>query len=246
MAKRQNQLIELDCLIDPIVATIMRYWPGKFETFDLELYRSRRDNRIWLQLGIEEAEWVAKYNSRDVETLRLAAPTELALRLRDITSMAVIRGITTPVYQRFELYVNIYPYVMSDEEQDVLKETVEALALDETIVTIVNHPVAQLTPSMVSSTYDAVIMRDLVQWLEAHPKLGETPIPRVVINYPAVMNVWDEEVMDEARRNNLNPFTTTKAAMADFVSLDALDVGLFSLYIPSPESPLYNEPDPAL
>lgn len=75
-------------------------------------------------------------------------------------------------------------------------------------------------------------MRDFIRWLELHPNVGEQAMARTVFNYPAVMHTDDPEIIEKAVREKSNPFTTAKAVMAPFITMEALDVQLFCMLDP--------------
>lgn len=233
MSVKQRILLELDCLIDSPLAVLAQHWPDKFAVENIGEWRTRKDDFFWKRWGIDKEEWLAKYAARDEQTLYEAVPTELMVHIREIIGGAVMRGVSTPVYEKVSVHVNTAPYGLSMEAKQEIKTVLTEMLLDNVDVEVVDIDIKALTPQFLKENYEVIFMRDFIKWLELHPKLGEHAMARTVFNYPAVMHTDDPEIIEKAVREKSNPFTTAKAVMAPFITMEALDVQLFSMLDPS-------------
>lgn len=232
MSIKQRILIELDCLIDSPMAVLAQHWPDKFAKEDITSYRSRLDDFFWKRWGMSKGEWEATYASRDETTLYEAIPTELMVNIKEVIGGAVMRGVTTPVYEKVSVHINTAPYGLSMEAKREIKTVLTEMLLDNVDVEVVDIGIKALTPQFLKENYEVIFMRDFIRWLELHPNVGEQAMARTVFNYPAVMHTDDPEIIEKAVREKSNPFTTAKAVMAPFITMEALDVQLFCMLDP--------------
>jgi len=232
MSVKQRILVELDCLIDTPMAVLAQHWPEKFAVEDIGDYRKRKDDFFWKRWDIPKEEWLEKYQGRNETILYDAVSTELMVNIREVVGVAAMRGVTTPVFEPVELILNTYPYNLSEEVQREMVTVLRELLLDSVKVSVTEISTQDLTPQLIKESYEVVFTRDLIGWLTVHPEVGEHPIARVVFNYPAVIHTEDPELIDKAIREKSNPFTTAKATMAPFITMEALDVQLFCMLDP--------------
>ena len=233
MSVKQRILIELDCLIDSPLAVLAQHWPEIFAKEDIASYRTRTDDFFWKRWGMTKEAWLEKYQSRDETTLYDAVPTELMVNIREVIGVAAMRGVTSPIYEHAEVHLNTWPYRLPDDVKREMREVLRELLLESVVVHVVDIDTKDLTPQFLKENYEVVFTRDLMGWLATHPNVGEHPIARVVFNYPAVMHTDDPEIIEKAVREKSNPFTTAKAVMAPFITMEALDVQLFCMLDPS-------------
>lgn len=232
MSVKQRVLIELDCLIDTPMAVLAQHWPDKFANVDVAAYRQRQNDFFWKLWDIPKEEWMARYQERSELTLYEACPTELMVNIREVLGVAAMRGVTTPVYEPVELVINTWPYDLLDNARDEILAVLREALLDSVKLSLCSISTQDLTPQLLKESYEVLFTRDLIGWLTVHPEVGEHPCARVVFNYPAVIHTEDPEILEKTIREKSNPFTTAKATMAPFITMEALDVQLFCMLDP--------------
>ncbi len=224
----QNLLVDLDVLVDTPAAFAFTHWPAKYAKVDIDTYRTYRQDDLWTLFDVPKDEWISKWQSRDASILKQGLPTEFSINFDRILAGNVIQGKVSPVHEEVTVTVNLYPYVVSAEVKAEIQTALNELLGYLIPVTLVFLPTALLTPSYLKENYPTYVTRDHIGWLNAHPELGKEPIPTVMLYYPARIDTSDKELLKQVQEETANPFLTTKAAMADFITMEALDVELFS------------------
>ena len=232
MQIQQNLLVDLDVLVDTPAAFAFTHWPEKYAKIDIDAYRKYNRDDLWEFFGVPKDEWESKWNTRDVEILRLGLPTEFAINIDRILAGNVIQGKTSPIHDEVTLTVNLYPYLMDESVKAEVLESLNEMMGNLVPVKLVFLAPQVLTPGHLKDTYSTYITRDHLGWLRANPDLGKEPIPRVMLYYPARIDTSDKELLKQVMEEKTNPFLTTKAAMADFITMEALDTELFSQISP--------------
>lgn len=232
MKVQQNLLVDLDVLVDTPAAFAFTHWPEKYAKVDIETYRHYNRDDFWELFGVPKEEWEGKWASRGAEILRLGVPTEFAVNFDRIMAGNVIQGKVSPIHEEATVAVNLYPYLVSNEVKEEMQDALNEMLGYLVPVKLVFLPVNMITPAFLKDTYSTYVTRDHLGWLMAHPELGKEPIPRVMLYHPARIATADKELLKQVMDEKSNPFLTTKAAMADFITMEALDVELFSQISP--------------
>ena len=237
MRIRQCLYVPLDALIDTRLGLLKRKWPDKFKEVDIKAYRERITFHVWKLFGIEKKEWLDAWNNRDVDVLLDSAPTELATRLRIIVGHLAVSAMTTPVVERPEIVVDVAPYRLTDEERREIRDVVELLAPEGTIVTTEFISDKHLTPELISARFDGMFLYDLVTWIEKQAEaLKIKQVPKVIIHYPAVLHEDDTISLEYISKAESSPFDDISRRCAGLFTLSAVDPCLLSIAMPSEEA----------
>lgn len=237
MRIRQCLYIPLDALIDTRLGLLKQKWPEKFKTVDIKAYRERITFHVWKLFGIGKDEWLAAWNSRDVDVLLNSAPTELATRLRIILGHLAVNAMTMPVVEKPEIVVDVAPYRLTEDERSEIQHVVEFLAPEGVVVTTEYISDDHLSPELISSRFDGMFLYDLVTWIEKQTEaLKLKQVPKVVIHYPAVLHEDDPIVIEHISKSDSNPFDDISRRCAGLFTLSAIDPCLLSIAQPAEEA----------
>lgn len=231
----QNVLIDIDCLLDTRLGLFHQAFPSAFKKLDLTSYCDRNHNRLWELFGISKKRWDKRWRERTVAAMESCQPTTLLFNLKPIIVNKYIDGKTSPVHDPLHLYINIYPYRLSDEERVEVVNAVREWTMEDIDIETVYLAPRKMTPSIIKERYQSIFMLDFVSWMETHgPELADARMPCVMFNVPAFVHDDNKELMSAADRESIDPFKLTQQSLAEYLSLELLSPELFSLPKPHP------------
>lgn len=232
----QRIYVEVDVLHDTRYGLLMEKWPWLVSKFDFSHYSTRVVDSWLAHLGVSPEDWLKAWEERSVETLKQTPPTVLLYELvRELRQKYAAVTLGSPLHPP-ELIVNTWPYKYSKEELKVYKEVLDSFYGDVTVaVELIYKSPEELTPSFMRDNFEAGFMYDWRKWLGIHLEtLGKNPMPGFVLNGPALLDIKSAaEVADQIVEDKINPFTEAKDFIAEMITLDLEDSGLFSLRLPS-------------
>lgn len=231
-------LVELDSLLDTRLATIESIDPIVAKTlFNNPAYFTRQwDDWSTLTHGcIDEERFQKAYEQRDIDTLKRARPTRIVKLIKEITTHLDNQRHVLPDVSGVELIVNIYPYSLNHEAQEVLKTLVYSYCHFMTVVKTIRRPYEQLTPLAMKNHWDGVILYDFDQWFQHHGKsLNTVLIPRnqLVVPKRYLRSPAPLEKEYEAEVKEDYPFDILALACIERIELVMLDLKEFSIFAP--------------
>lgn len=230
----QRLYVELDCLLDTRLATLIHLNESWASQVVQEDYRERRSDN-WQHLGVDVPweTYQAAYSARDGDVLKLAKLTNLAPLLNHITNELEKNIQNAPMVGRVEVEVNLYPYVCAEPVQAAIRDAVQYMLSSDAMVTVTYLPLETLTPTQIDHRWDAVVQYDFNAWLnQHHTALKAKPLPRILFISPALLLPEvspTEEIYVEGISTPLSPFAALEMQLVDYVSLRLLDAKYFSL-----------------
>lgn len=231
---KQNTLIDLDCLVDTRLGLLFQHYRdhyNKLSDVQMNDIIHRTHDTMWQWACVSEDDWRAQYDARDVSTLKHSLPTDMMVNLKPIIMSKYVEGKTSPVHHPLHLFINIYPYVLDNEECEVLVDAIKECTFDDLDVDVVRLSPESLTPGSVKDRYQVLFMYEGVKWLELHKQeLLDCKMPRTILNLPGYL-IDNKEAMEAAEQENVDPFERAKVAMSEFITLEFLSPNFFSLYV---------------
>lgn len=224
----QRILVDIDCLFDTRLGLAKTLVPERLAELPYEVY-SRRFTDIWAKIiGIDG--WVEHYRKRDVNALMNAMPTSFFYGLQHRLEALLMEIQMHSPMERPVLTINLYPYTLSISEVEEFRKAFQA-QYDTVNLELINESYEQLTPAKLKVAFDGFYLYNWYDWIEVNAKLfGETRMPEFVIQRPALLSsdVTDEgfETLSKA---TANPFAAARQYFSELLSLDTVDVALFSL-----------------
>lgn len=231
---KQNTLIDLDCLVDTRLGLLFQRYRNHYNKLsDVQMNDiiHRTHDTMWQWACVSEDDWCTQYDKRDVGTLKHSLPTDMMVNLKPIIMSKYVEGKTSPVHYPLHLFINIYPYVLDNEECEVLVDAIKECTFDDLDVDVVRLSPESLTPGSVKDSYQVLFMYEGVKWLELHKQeLLDCKMPRTILNLPGYL-IDNKEAMEAAEQENVDPFERAKVAMSEFITLEFLSPNFFSLYV---------------
>lgn len=228
-------LVDIDALFDTRIGWVKTIKPEAMEKLDLEVYR-RRITDTWADVvGINN--WAETYAQRDKRALMNSEPTELLLTLKnEFQAMLMEIEMHSPI-ERPSVTINLWPYtdLTSSEVQDFLD--MFRYHFNEVRAEVVTWSHKDLTPGRLAAAWDGWIMYDWYPWIKIQAAKFGKRIPEFTITRPSLLTPeLTKETIEYMERDGVNPFKEHTRFMAEYVTVDCKDSGLFSLRRP-PKSP---------
>lgn len=231
---RQCILVDLDCLLDTRLGTLIKLDEELATTVIKSDYHLRESDR-WGELvdcEVDQDGYDYLYRSRDLSTLKVSKITTMLPMLSKMIADISESALSDIESEFVQVRINHHPYKLSDNDIEALKQALMyhiGVPIDLTFVSI---PMVGLMPSYIKDTYDGVIMYDVNGWLAKHQNaLIESAMPDVTFIGPAIYfnekptaEQIHEEVGDE-----YTPFQAIELVMAEYIALRLIDVSNFSL-----------------
>jgi len=226
-------LIPIDVLLDTRIATIAKIDEQKALDLLNQGYHERRSDFF---PGIDKTRFEEEYQKRDTSTLARAQCTNAVLFLKELVLTLTKQAVNTPFLSSVEVTINLHPYTL---EESVIKGLVTAVSfwIDSlAIVKCASISNEDLTPNLISESFDILFMYEYASWLELQTKNFETkPIPSVNLYVPAISFTSEltEAIVQKVKEDTkMHPLEATKFLLAPFINLEPLDAKLFSVLSP--------------
>lgn len=179
-------LIELDALLDTRLGLVSQLNPSAATQMvqDPNYYLRTSDNfSQWT--GIPHEEYRKRWYNRDKSILPVSMVTHFILTLGKLLESAAQGAITDPVDDQLELVINLYPYVLSDEEARAITHAMLHYIPSTVHVTTVNIPYEDLYFGYLRKEYTTYIVYDFERWQTAQAVcLRQDVMPNVTIMTP--------------------------------------------------------------
>lgn len=230
---RQCLLVELDCLLDTRLGTLIKMDESVAEKVVQSNYQVRDSDR-WNELvsDVEQEDYDYLYRKRDVETLKLSKLTSMIPMLGKMVADIQESALNDIEDDRVQIHINSHPYKLSKLDQEALKDALLFHLGGVVELTFVNIPLIGLMPDMIGDTYDGVILYDIDSWLKKHQgALMENRIPGVVFMCPAIYfnEKPNADQLREEIGEDVTPFQAIEMVLSEYMSLRLIDVSNFSL-----------------
>ena len=204
---------DLDTLMDTRLATLHRIDPSKVENV-LPMYFSRISDEF---PGYNTEEFKLAYAARNEETLQHAMLTEATQILKFFAGKTLAARIGTPFRKQPKVTINMYPYVLPIETQNILITAINYHCkgmLD--IELIYRHP-EEVTPEYIRGEFAMMAMYDYCSWLDLHTENGNFRrhrIPSIKLMVPNLLKsveaaeMFKDVKIFEIIQNTLSPIVS--------------------------------------
>lgn len=231
----KNILVDLDSLLDTRLGTIEKMNPEAANLLFCGKAYYEREIDDWETLTgglISNEAFKAEYAKRDKHTLELSRPTNILTMLHKITRELDMARITAPDIEHIKVSVNCYPYEFTESERKAIATLVFSYCSLGTDVTTTSLSLADITPTLMQSDYDGVILYDFDGWFTHHcTELNTVLIPRNAMFAPALYVKDPKEMFDEMPEElkGVSPFSMMEIAFVERLSLELLRAKEFSI-----------------
>ena len=215
--------LELDSLVDTRLALLYSL-SEKTAIEVLPDYHLRR-NDIFGNIPYRLFEELYKLRKKNI--LEFAIPTKIL----DILGMMVAekRGDVRNIGDKYKLYLNTYPYVLTKEEQDRFSEVITRF-IPDLFVECIYETQYSLTPKFITDKdISDIIMYNGLEWLEKQISLFnivEHPLINRSLVVPAITNEFGIKV-------DKNLFLDTAKRLEMVITVIFVDVAYFAPMLPT-------------
>jgi len=251
--QEQALLIELDCLLDTRLATIARI----SEQSAVEVLKNgyHKRNADWFGDYVDMDQYTRLYKARDIETLKLARPTEGFRFVREMVKLYREQAVSanSPYSGRIKIAVNTHPYQLTAELTDLVGRALAVNFGATAPCEMVSLSPAELTPEAVRSRYCMLMMYEYDPWLSMHynydpSKLSADQMKQVLKSLlldvtlfaPAVYykKPPTQDEVEEVMKDTHHPLEVIEMMGTTVIGLHLIDVTSFSVIRPArPQTP---------
>lgn len=253
----QNILCSLDVILDTRIATVDLLNSKAAADLLGSAYLSRKtDDMGKLTPHITTEEYRAAYAKRDKSVLKRTRITAFMPYLVSILRRLDLSRINTPHTSSVALDLNIYPYILTDEEKQVMVGAIRAYIGEIIPINIVSYAPRELTLRTIKTKWSCVIIYDLMEWLSAQfdndligrVEDGASRCPEVTLIAPEIYHdsnaLPTEEDIVKMPDGSMDSPAALEAIMAEFIGLNIMDLDMFSILPPPPdEAPSEDKPN---
>jgi hypothetical protein len=224
---REAVYVELDCLLDTRLGTVVRLDElAAVKLINDERYYAREHDDFSVIIpGFDDQAFRELYKNRDEETLVQSRPTNMLAALYGMMEKLVLDSINTPLIDKVEIDVNLYPYKLDKETVDDIKIMIMTYLPFQVRVNAVYLPPAHLTPAHIKETYGLIILYNLSEWFEFNLAglQSSVRIPAVTMMAPALYLGKDhvptkDQLLDE-KDVKADGFVAIEVIMVEYVGL---------------------------
>lgn len=232
--KYSGFMVPLDVILDTRLGTIAKHDQALAQELASQGYRNRQNDDFG---RMDRKTFAEAYKKRDKETLQHSVVTAMMPVLRDIIqSAALASGQDKSVHPELpKLYINLHPYVLTEEEEKELGTIVVNLIRTENIeVELINVSPEDLTPEYCLERFNFMVMySDYNAWMDLHRyELFKKKYCHIVLFAPALFDndlPEQQAVIETVKSVGVHPLEMIEQAGKELIDLTLIDVKYFSI-----------------
>lgn len=129
------------------------------------------------------------------------------------------------------LVVNHWPYVLSSNEVEAIREIMHELYGRTTSIELIDIPMSELTPNFLNENFAAAVMYEFNEWIKTHT----AALDKIRINCfnfigPKIFEADVSTLTVEAKKQAINAFRMQKLIHMDFEFIDAKYFSVFNVH----------------
>lgn len=231
MSKETNTGIyaQLDALLDTRIGTIARMDQDLAAKVLLSGYHQRHCDVFE---GVDPVEYQKLYDARDSLTLAHSVRTSCVSMIQDLVKSLVEQSISRPYHNGIKLVINLYPYVLTDEEKTQIIHVFWTILEGSCSVELTYLTEAQVTPALCRSSFAAMFVYGHDGWLDMHTTaLATCLLPDIDMFAPALFRqeTPSETELHKLIRQSGHPFKAIEELAKPLIRLQLLDANIFSI-----------------
>lgn len=234
VAVKRDILLDLDAALDTRMGTVARLNQTAAYKALTNGYHLRKIDRFD---GVDNALYNERYANRDTETLKHSVITNIFRSVREIIVGAAMADSQRNRDIRCTVVVNTWPYSLSTEESDAIRDMVKLQLYAQVEVEVVNLSPDELTPSYCSEHYGVMIKYDYYYWLEVQTQMGNIAPGKQLMHSVKLLvpNVYfvevptDEQIRESRELVGLAPLEETEQMLRQIIDAEMIPVTHFSV-----------------
>lgn len=234
----QGIYIELDCLLDTRLGTCRKIDENNISNILSSGYHKRKQDEF---INVDKKTFNDLYKKRDVLTLSLSNITNVIKILNKIIKEYFIMLNCQPVYTGIEIFLNIYPYKLEQEEIDDMVLCLKYWTDNLVPITVINKDNKNLTVSWVYKNIDTMFKYDYDDWLDSQVdnfkflQLSDVHLlsPAIYLNGDIPTEEEESEaISDIGDKDVVTSFNAVEKMARPLIDLNLIDVSNFSIIEP--------------
>jgi hypothetical protein len=228
--KRESIYVELDVLLDTRLGTLALIDDQVAASVIASGNYHTRKNDIFE--GVDKEVFDEAYRNRDETTLKKSVLTDAIKVLRQLVVALTEQTIDQPDHEGPKIVVNLYPYKLTAEEQELIGRSMADWIQNETPIELVAIPTKDLTPIYCKTTYSTMLVYDHSQWMNTHAEaFKKTCLPEVIMISPAIyFNATpSDEELAKTIKEAAHPMRALELLASPIIELKLIDVKYFSI-----------------
>lgn len=220
-----------DLLLDTRMGTLSLMNEEVAASVDLKEYRNRQNDKF-PPFSIQE--FKDAYAKRDLTTLQYSLPTAFMPILRnEMQRSSMTNGKEfTPEMPR--LYVNTYPYQLTEElEKELGLIVVNLLRMENIEVELITKSLEELTPEYCREHFSFMAMyMEYNAWLDIHHKTMAGVTDHILLFAPAIYDgevATEEQIRRTISEVGMHPLEMIEFNGKQFIDMVLIDIKHFSL-----------------
>jgi len=216
--------VELDALIDTRISVLWQM--DGAETIKTILQADYHNRPIDMFEGIDNTKFKKLYDNRTKDCLKESMLTGVIDVIREFAYVTLSELVNSPRHFKPKVIINTYPYVLSEEEDNVLIATMVHLTNKLCDVQIVHMTYEEITPSYVKNNLEIIVLYEYYKWLEVHAKseaIKRVTCPEVTMFGPRIYFKPKDPTVDVG-----DVYKAMEELAGPFIGLKLMPVSLFS------------------
>lgn len=227
LLKPSTLYVELDAILDTRAGLLFNM---SSKAFDMNILRGLHKRTADVFEGVSETLYNNQYQSRDSKVLANAQVTGIGKHIADFAKAVAHRNIKTPVKNSCEIVLNLYPYVLQEEEINEIVLAVAKISLDLANITAVYMKPEEVSFDYIKENIDILYIYNYADWINANidplMELKGKMSPEVPMICPAVA-----KTKKISGYQHKDVFTRMARAYAPMIGLDFIDVSNFTMVL---------------
>ncbi len=222
-------MIDLDSLFDTRLGTLILNYPDQIDiVFRDDKYHNRLDDSF--NNAIDKDKFYELYALRDKRTLRESTLTVIIDIVRDFVRSVYNTDPSSPIVYYPKIIVNMYPYDLNEDEQDIIKAGLSSYLSDKADVEMVNMDHNRLSIDFVNKNLTVLIMYEYHKWLDAQTNIDGFKDKACCDTTLFGPRLFFKEVPKTAKESD-NIFTMLTNISKPFINLELLPSLFFSTFL---------------
>lgn len=223
-------LTSLDCIFDTRLGVLYQKDP---DLVSKAIKGNYNDRIIDSFPGLRFNDFKKLYDARDKKVLIHAVKTPIVDMVRDFAFKSLQMGISTPFDMNPKIYVNTYPYELTDQQVNNIIKPLVMLTQGIVEVKAIYLPVDDLTPNYLKTENVSIFTQyNFTEWLDTHSKtktfLKDT-CPQITMLSPTmVFKELTQTEVSKLKSGAFDPFTQLEEEVKIIVNMKFVDTSMFS------------------
>lgn len=233
-------LVDLDAILDTRLGLMDVLSPETaVKLVANPLYFRRKTDHLETVCGFPNATFEEAWKTRTKEVLAHSINTPALDMLHYSVMEAEHRAATHPAFSGVRVDINIYPYVLDEEECNCLALSIAQRAGWKAPIRLLNQPPYYFQPKLIKADYSVMMLYNVNEWLAVHKTAltGYDRMPQVTLYLPRLMpeETVPSDIGDWRKYGAKQPidiFEAVTYACAEFVSLEFIPINHFCIAYP--------------